>query len=126
MLNSTKNLPQWEPIDTDPANIAEMATRGSFFSHQDGVWRYYPFDRDSGVHRVAENVVEQFEHLLTHGPLSAACDPKTMQVARIHADGTRGIHGKWSRDTELTLRSLYGFRDDNERDLTAEILEVMP
>lgn len=31
-------------IDATPANVAEMMTRGQFHAHQDGRWRFSPYD----------------------------------------------------------------------------------
>lgn len=124
ILPNTRNLPVWPENNTDPKIISDMVNSGSFFSWQDGVWRYMP--HSGTVHRFDGDPTENWPHKATFGRRGGSCDPEHMLCARIHPDGTRGIHGRWSRDSELTLRALYAPKDADETRLTAWILEVMP
>lgn len=105
-------------IDTKPANIVEMMTRGQFHSHPDGRWRYSPYGAET-VH--VNDPTEHFEPRVDFAKGWGAATCKGHGIfALFYGDGTRSLN-KWDERSFTRLWHLYAPRHDGERDQRAHI-----
>lgn len=105
-------------IDSSPASVAEMMTRGFFHSHPDGRWRYSPFGGETAH---CNDPTEHFplRASFSHGWGAAAC-PDHKIFARYYGDGTRGLT-EWEDRRERLLARTYAPRHAGEREQRAWI-----
>jgi hypothetical protein len=117
------DLPIFE-IDNTPECVKELMSKGSFFSHFDGRWRYMPYGGE--VHYTDSDPTEHFPHKaeFKNACAGAAC-PELGIYAQIHGDGTRGLR-EFDRDRTLVLNQIYAPRHDGEREFRKWLLDTMP
>lgn len=112
-------------IDTSPANIADMMSRGQFHSHQDGRWRYSPFDGETVY---VNDPTEQFDAHETFAQRCAGAVCRSYGLyAQVFSDQTRGLN-RWDAKRTGLLWQLYSpsypgerqFREWTEAQLASE------
>lgn len=110
------------------ADVAEWLTRGRFFTHQDGRWRFYRWhhpDPSAAVCYVDSDPSEFLPERCDVGKQWARCDPAAGIVAMRHSDGTSGCE-PWNGKTERLAAAMYKPLNKAHGELRDWLAERMP
>ena len=109
-------------IDTSPASIAKLCEKGHFHSHQDGRWRYSPFNGET--HYCNDPTTDFTERAEFNGRACGIHREANLYFV-FHRDGTRGL-GLWDPDLQWKVWLQYKGMNPTHAAQMEWILQRMP